>query len=221
MLQEHLTNAISSLPPENRVSVVIISSVNPKIELLVIEQIKKLLSLKPEKIGTDIPVPLPVLVDQPEKVGADRLMNALAVYGRIRDSAIIIDAGTAITVDVINNQGVLIGGVIAPGMEISSKALQNYTALLPKVSVTKPKSILGKNTREAINSGIYWGAIGMIKQYIELLSVELNYKPIIIATGGDAHILAEEIPVISSVIPTLTLEGIILAYKISQGKVLE
>ncbi|MCF6148626.1 MAG: type III pantothenate kinase [Candidatus Kuenenia sp.] len=218
LLKENLVKALSGHLVKKQVPAAVVSSVNPKAECFVLDQIKELLLVKPERIGTDIPVPLAVLVDQPEKVGADRLLNALAVYERVHDSTIIIDAGTAITVDVINNHGAFTGGIIAPGMEISSRALQSYTALLPKVSITKPKTILGKNTHEAISSGIYWGTIGMIKQYLELLFLELNDKPVIVATGGDAHILAKEIPGITSVIPALTLEGIKLAYKISREK---
>ncbi|MBM4055085.1 MAG: type III pantothenate kinase [Planctomycetes bacterium] len=213
MHQENLKTSLASLPLRSSISAVIVSSVNPETEHFIFEQIKTHLFAKPEKIGTDIPVPLTVLVDQPEKVGADRLLNALAVYERVHDSAIIIDAGTAITVDVIDNHGAFIGGIIAPGMDISSKALHSNTALLPKVSITRPKTVLGKNTVEAITSGIYWGTVGMIKQYIDMLFAELQKKPVVVATGGDAHILAGEIPVISSIIPALTLEGIKVAYK--------
>ena len=214
MLHDSLAKAISTCSLKNSVSAVIISSVNPKPEEVLFECIKTRLHASPQKIGKDIPVPLSVFAEYPEKIGTDRLLNAVAAYERFHDSAIIIDAGTAITVDVINSQGAFLGGIIAPGMDISSKALHHATALLPEVSVTKkPDTILGRNTVEAIRSGIYWGAIGMVKQYIELICKELRDTPAIIATGGSAPILAREIPSISSVTQHLTLEGIKWTYK--------
>ncbi|WKZ19106.1 MAG: type III pantothenate kinase [Candidatus Jettenia sp. CY-1] len=207
---EVLSSTIISRP-----KVAILSSVNPKTEAFVIEYIKKYLLIKPWRIGKDIPIPVLVLTDYPERVGIDRLVNAVAAFKRTKDWTIIIDAGTAITIDVINNTGAFIGGIIAPGIDISSKALHNYTALLPEISVHKPKHILGKRTEEAINSGIYWGTVGMVNKLINMLYDELKCKPRILATGGNASMLAQEIPLISEVIPHLTLEGIQTTYTIS------
>jgi len=195
---------------------VIISSVNPKIEKIVFEYMKSRFSTNPKIIGRDIPVPIPVLTENPQEVGADRLLNALAAYRRTGDWTIIIDAGTAITVDVVNDDGAFVGGIIAPGYEICSKALATYTALLPEITVKKPRTILGKNTKEAINSGVYWGIIGMVSKFIALICEDLKRKPKIIAAGGSAGILAQEINYIPLVLPNLTLEGIKLAYKLSK-----
>ena len=192
---------------------VVLSSVNPKVEVFVIEYIQKHFFVNPQFIGKDIPIPMVVLTDQPEKVGMDRLVNALAAFERTKSWTIVVDAGTAITVDVINDGGAFLGGIIAPGMGISSKALHYYTALLPEIPVNKPKTILGKNTEGAINSGIYWGTVGMVSRLISMLCDELKCQPAIIATGGDAQLLAQEIPKITCVIPCLTLEGIKIAYK--------
>ena len=169
--------------------------------------------MNPQFIGKDIPIPVAVLTDQPDRVGVDRLVNALAAFERTKSWTIVVDAGTAITVDVINDGGAFMGGIIAPGMGISSKALHHYTALLPEIPVNKPKTILGKNTEGAINSGIYWGTVGMVSRLISMLCDELKCQPAIIATGGDAQLLAQEIPKITCVIPCLTLEGIKIAYK--------
>jgi type III pantothenate kinase len=192
---------------------VILSSVNPKIEVFVIESIQKHLFVKPQRIGKEIPVPISILTEYPETVGVDRLVNALAAFELTKNWTIVVDAGTAITVDGINDKGVFMGGIIAPGIDMSSKALHQYTALLPEVTVDKPESILGKNTEEAIKSGIYWGTIGMINQYIGMLCDELECQPAIIATGGSANMLAQEIPLITTVLPYLTLEGIRITYK--------
>lgn len=190
----------------------VLSSVNPEIEAFVIECIKKHLLIQPQRIGKDIPIPIPVLTDYPEKVGIDRLVNAVAAFKRTKDWTIIIDAGTAITIDVINDTGAFIGGIIAPGIDISSKALHDYTALLPEISIHKPKYILGKRTEEAINSGIYWGTVGMVSKLINMLYDELECKPRIFATGGNANMLAQEITLITEVVPHLTLEGIKVTY---------
>lgn len=192
---------------------VVLSSVNPKVEVFVIEYIQKHFFVNPQFIGKDIPIPMAVLTDQPDRVGVDRLVNALAAFERTKSWTIVVDAGTAITVDVINDGGAFMGGIIAPGMGISSKALHHYTALLPEIPVNKPKTILGKNTEGAINSGIYWGTVGMVSRLISMLCDELKCQPAIIATGGDAQLLAQEIPKITCVIPCLTLEGIKIAYK--------
>lgn len=192
---------------------VVISSVNPKAEVFVVEYIQKHFFVNPQFIGKDILVPMPVLTDQPEKVGVDRLVNALAAYEKTNICTIVVDAGTAITIDVINDDGAFMGGIIAPGMGISSKALHHFTALLPEITIEKPKNVLEKNTKGAINSGIYWGTVGMISRLINMLCDELKCQPAIIATGGDAQLLAPEIPQITAVIPSLTLEGIKIVYK--------
>ena len=192
---------------------VIISSVNPKVEVFIVEYIQKYFFVNSQFIGRDIPIPMPVLTDQPERVGVDRLVNALAAFERTKSWTIVVDAGTAITVDVINDNGAFMGGIIAPGMGIFSKALHHYTALLPEIPVNKPKNILGKNTEDAISSGIYWGTVGMVSRFVSMLCDELGCQPAIIATGGDAYLLASEIRLITAVLPNLALEGIKIAYK--------
>jgi type III pantothenate kinase len=192
---------------------VVLASVNPKAEAFFLECIQEHLQVKPQYIGKDIPIPIQILTEYPEKVGVDRLINAIAAFERTKNWTIVVDAGTAITIDGINDKGAFLGGVIAPGVDTSSKALRHYTALLPQVCISKPKTVLGKNTEEAINSGIYWGTIGMVNKLIELIRDELKSQPAVIATGGNANMLAHEIPLITDVFPHLTLEGIKIAYK--------
>ncbi|MBM2834632.1 MAG: Pantothenate kinase [Candidatus Brocadiaceae bacterium] len=179
---------------------VVLSSVNPKVEVFVIEYIQKHFFVNPQFIGKDIPIPMAVLTDQPDRVGVDRLVNALAAFERTKSWTIVVDAGTAITVDVINDGGAFMGGIIAPGMGISSKALHHYTALLPEIPVNKPKTILGKNTESAINSGIYWGTVGMVSRLISMLCDELkcqgnpqNYlRNPLFDIGGDQNCVQEK-----------------------------
>lgn len=190
----------------------VISSVNPQVESYVMEIVQKRLCIKSLRIGKDIPISLPILTDNPEKVGMDRLVNAVAAFERVKGWTLVIDSGTAITIDVVNNQGAFLGGIIAPGVGIASKALSHYTALLPEISISKPKNVLGKNTKDALNSGIYWGTIGMVDKLVNMLCDELESQPEIIATGGNAGMLALEIPQISTVFPYLTLDGIKIVY---------
>lgn len=145
------------------------------------------------------------------------MVNAIAAFERTKNWTIVVDAGTAITIDGINDKGAFLGGVIAPGMDTSSRALHHYTALLPRISVRKPNNVLGKNTEEAINSGIYWGTIGMINQILGMIRDELECQPTVIATGGNAHMLAQEIPLVTTVLPYLTLEGIRITYKTARA----
>lgn len=202
----------STIPPNP--DAVVLASVNPKVETFIIQGVKEHCHIMPRRIGKDIPIPIPVLTQYPEKVGIDRLVNAVAAFERIKDWAIIIDAGTAITIDVINDTGAFLGGIIAPGIEISAKALHHYTALLPDISVHKPVQTLGKNTEDAMCSGIYWGTIGMVSTLITMLCNELGCRPNVIVTGGDAEMLVQEIPFIHGAIPHLILEGIRTTYKI-------
>jgi type III pantothenate kinase len=207
---------LSKIPVANilhKATAVIISSVNPQTTALVVEYIQSRLLIKPQHIGKDIPLPIPILTENPERVGVDRLVNALAAFERIKNWAIVVDAGTAITIDAINDTGAFLGGVIAPGINMASKSLHNFTALLPEVSINKPAHVIGKSTVDAIKSGIYWGTAGMITHLITLFCNELECQPTVIATGGNAEMLAKEIPRISDVFPYLTLEGIQIAYK--------
>lgn len=196
----------------NKVQAVAIASVNPEAEAFVIETVRKHFPVKPMIVGKDIPIPIPVLTEYPEKVGADRLVNAIAAFERTKNCTVVVDAGTAITIDGINNKGAFLGGIIAPGIDISSRALHNSTALLPEISIRKPKYVIGKNTEEAINSGIYWGTVGMVSRLIGMICDEMECQPTVIATGGNADILAQEIPFIITVLPYLTLEGIRITY---------
>ncbi|GJQ24176.1 hypothetical protein BIY37_02585 [Candidatus Brocadia sapporoensis] len=218
----HQTNFTKILTPAIffKTQAVILASVNPQAEACVIEYLGKHSPVQPCRIGKEIPIPMPILTESPEMVGIDRLVNAIAAFERTKNPAIVVDAGTAITIDGINEKGAFLGGIIAPGIGMSLKALHHATALLPLVSISKPKNVFGKNTEEAIRSGIFWGTVGMIHQVIDMMSNEMKCQPPVIVTGGDASVLAPELPVATTVLPYLTLEGIHLAYKINIASLL-
>ncbi len=191
----------------------ILASVNPEAENALCNWLKSSGWTKtPLRVPTDVSIDMPVLLQNPENIGVDRLLNALAAFRRTGTSTIVVDAGTAITIDVISRKGEFMGGVIAPGLSSLSEALHKRTALLPEVSVRTPTSILGKDTNEAVTSGIYWGMAGAIEKITEKLLEELEDKPVILATGGDAKLLAGATRVIDRVVPNLTLEGLLAAY---------
>ena len=192
---------------------IVVASVNPPVEKSFTEYIKRDAKIPPLRIGKDIPISIPVLTDNPEKVGTDRLVNAIAAFERTKNWTVVVDAGTAITIDGIDNNGAFLGGVIAPGMGIASKALHRYTALLPDIQPQKPENVLGKNTAQALHAGIYWGTVGMIRYLVDMICNEMGNTPTVLATGGDATALAREIPTITTVLPDLTLEGIGLVYQ--------
>ncbi|MFQ5861595.1 MAG: type III pantothenate kinase [Candidatus Brocadiales bacterium] len=190
----------------------ILASVNPRAESAFCNWLDSRWDRSPLRIPIDVPIHIPVLVKDPERVGVDRLLNALAAFQRTGTTTIVVDVGTAITIDVISNKGEFLGGVIAPGLESLKEALHTRTAFLPKVSVQRPQHVLGKDTEKAVRTGLYWGGVGVIEKITKKLIEELGNKPSVLATGGDAELLANEIQLIDRVVPHLTLEGILTAY---------
>ena len=144
----------------------------------------------------------------PNEVGADRLVNTVAIGALYQIPAIVIDFGTATTFDVINEKGAYCGGAIAPGVNLSIDTLHKAAAQLPSVELENPGAVCGKNTVEAMQSGLYWGYIGLVEGLVQRLSDEMGVSPFVIATGGLAPIFADNIPVIEKVDETLTLKGL-------------
>jgi type III pantothenate kinase len=149
----------------------------------------------------------------PEDVGADRIADAVAVYKLFGGPAIVIDFGTATTFDCIDSRGRYLGGAIAPGPAISAQSLAQRTSKLPLVNIALPKNIIGRSTVECIQSGLYYGYIGLVKEIISRLKGNLESKVKIIATGGLATLIVKEIPEIKHIVPELTLEGIRIIYQ--------
>lgn len=152
------------------------------------------------------------LVDTPEAVGADRLVNAVAAHEEYGGPLIILDFGTATTFDVINADGDYVGGVIAPGINLSVEALHRAAAMLPKVSVTRPQTVIGKHTTPAMQSGIYWGYVGLIEGLVERIRNEYGEKLRVVATGGLAPMFEPAVEVIQEVDRNLTLRGLVSIY---------
>jgi type III pantothenate kinase len=149
-----------------------------------------------------------IKVDSPEEVGADRLLNALASHRTYRGPLVVIDLGTATTFDVVDSDGAYLGGVIAPGINLSIEALHHAAARLPRIGIGRPQSVIGRGTVSAMQSGIYWGYVAMIEGLVARIQAEYGGKLKVIATGGLAPLLAEGTTIIGHIDPDLTLDGL-------------
>jgi type III pantothenate kinase len=150
----------------------------------------------------------PISVDNPEEVGADRLLNALAAHRRYQGPLVVIDFGTATTFDVVAKDGAYLGGVIAPGINLSIEALHQAAARLPRIGIGRPQMVIGRNTVAAMQSGVYWGYVAMIEGMVARIQAEFGTRLKVIATGGLAPLLAEGTTVIERIDPDITLEGL-------------
>jgi type III pantothenate kinase len=195
-----------------RDSAVVAASVNPKLDSTLEAAVEKALDRRIVWIGRDVELPIPVLTDEPELTGIDRILNVAAAYEQMGNATVVVDSGTALTIDVCNDSGEFVGGAIAPGASLMLQALHEKTAKLPLVDLAVPEDSWGKNTEQAIRHGVFHGVRGMVKEIVENYATALGQWPDIIATGGDAQMLFGGWDLIHAVAPDLTLYGIALAY---------
>jgi type III pantothenate kinase len=164
--------------------------------------------------GKDVPLPMQLGVEDPKKVGVDRIMCAFAAYSVVGDAAVIADFGTAVTIDLVGADGVFLGGTILPGFEAGADALHRYTAALPKIDkVKQPKKPFGRNTEEAINNGLYYSAIGALETISRVYSEYVGTWPQTIVTGGNMQIIKNDCDFVDSFVTDLAVKGIVLTYK--------
>ncbi|MDB4930490.1 MAG: Pantothenate kinase type CoaX-like [Myxococcaceae bacterium] len=162
----------------------------------------------PMVVGPGIKTGMPILYEQPREVGADRIVNAVAAYERERCGLIVVDFGTATTFDVVSPKGEYLGGVIAPGVQIAADALFTRAAKLPRVELTMPSKVLGRNTQHAMQAGILFGYVGLVDGLVERIRGEMGFPCKVIATGGLARTIAPESKSIEEVDDFLTLDGL-------------
>lgn len=193
--------------------VIVISSVKSAWTELVTEMIKDNLGERVYIIGRDIPLPMSLWVDEPDKVGTDRVVAAAAAYAVVEDAVVVADLGTAVTIDLVDQNGIFLGGVICPGFEISAKALNENTAQLPYIEVTRPESPYGKNTTEAINCGLYYSIIGALEEVIRRYAEKVGRWPQTIITGSGAKLIKDDCQFIDNYVPNLVVKGIVLTYQ--------
>jgi len=164
-------------------------------------------------VGPELKTGMPIRIDDPRELGADRLVNAIAAYDRCAGPCIAVDFGTAINYDVVSADGEYLGGVIAPGVEISIEALSARAAALPKVRLTSPRAAIGKGTREAIQSGVIFGYAGAVDGLIARLREELGTEATTIATGGWARAIVPHCSEVDELDDLLTLTGLRLIWE--------
>jgi len=158
-----------------------------------------------------------ILLDRPEDIGADRIINAVAGAALYKPPLLILDFGTATTFDVVTADGSYAGGVIAPGINLSLRALHMAAAKLPRVAIAPSRRVIGTNTQDAIQSGIYWGYAGLIDGLITSIQAEFGQPMTVIATGGLSSLFRDAVPAIQHHMPDLTLQGLRLLYEQNTG----
>lgn len=195
---------------------IIISSVVPPLMHTLPTMSRRYFNIEPIVVGPGIKTGIDIKYDNPKEVGADRIVNAISGYQKYGGPLIIVDSGTAITFDAVGSDGSYLGGVITPGIKISSEALFLRTAKLPKVEIAKPDKIIGKNTVNSIQSGLVYGYIGMIDYIIENMIKEMDHKDKgvkVIATGGFSTLISNESKYIDVIDSLLTLDGLRIIYE--------
>ena len=196
------------------ISGVAISSVVPPVQTALTGLFRERFGMEPLLVGPGLKTGMPIRYDNPREVGADRIVNAVAAFDRLGEAAIVVDFGTATTFDLINGQGVYLGGAIAPGLGLSMDALFEKTAKLPRIELARPRTVVGRDTVSSMQSGLFWGYVALVDGLIDRMVEESGFDPVrVIATGGLAGLVAGESRRIELVDEFLTLTGLRLLYE--------
>ena len=190
-----------------------ISSVVPPLDWMLRQVAELYFHVKPLFIEPGVKTGLPVLTDNPSEVGADRIVNCIAAFEKFGGPTIVVDMGTATTFDVISRKGEFLGGAIAPGLGISADALFTRAARLPRIEVRKPAKIIGTNTVDNIQIGLYYGYIGLVDGILERMIAETGPDTHTVATGGLARLIASGSKYLKHVDDMLTLDGLRIVYE--------
>ncbi|MFQ5784021.1 MAG: type III pantothenate kinase [Alphaproteobacteria bacterium] len=178
---------------------------------------KRYYRCEPLIVGENVDTGIAISVDQPEEVGADRIVNAVAAHSRYPGPLIIIDFGTATTFDVVAADGAYRGGVISPGVNLSLEALHMAAAQLPRVAPSRPRSVIGRGTIPAMQSGVYWGYVALVEGLVARIKEEFGAPMTVIATGGLAPLFQAATTAIEHVDADLTMRGLLDIYRRNRG----
>lgn len=195
---------------------VVLASVVPPVSERFCEMVQSYLYAKPLVVGSGVKTGVAIRYDRPREVGADRVVNAAAVNHYYGAPACVVDFGTGTTFDALSDRGEYLGGAIAPGVYIAAQALFERTTKLPRIDLQRPPMAIGRNTVDAMRSGILYGYVGLVEGLVARFRRELGDDMVVIATGGLASLIARETDVIEHVDPWLTLKGLRLIYNLNR-----
>ncbi len=201
----------------DRIRGIAISCVVPPIIGIFEELAKRYFKIEPLIVEPGIKTGMVLRYENPREIGADRIVNAVAAYERYRSSVIVVDFGTATTFCAVSEDGEYLGGIICPGIMISSEALFSHAARLPRVELVRPPTVIGRNTVRSMQSGLVYGAVGQVNEIVRRMKEEMGTAPKVIATGGLAPLIAKEAQEIDEIDVNLTLEGLRIIYERNQA----
>jgi len=202
----------SRFSPED-IKAIIVASVVPPLTPTIVDLCERYFGMTPMVVGPGIKTGISIKMDNPREVGADRIVNAVAAFAKHRKASIVVDFGTATTFDYVSAGGDYMGGVIAPGVNISAEALFRQASKLPRIEVAKPATVIGKNTVAAMQSGIFYGYVAQVDGILARIRKEIRISPFVVATGGLAREIAPESTEIHEIDENLTLEGLRIIYE--------
>ncbi len=208
----HQLLAMNDVAP-GQITAAALASVVPSLTEQMAELVRRGFGTEPLVVGPGIRTGMAILYENPREVGADRIVNAVAAFERAKGPVIVVDFGTATTFDCVTPKGEYLGGVIAPGIQISADALFARAAKLPRVEIAKPPHVIGRNTIHSIQSGIVYGYVGLVDGVVGRLREELDHDAVVIATGGLARLIAPLSTTIAEAVDELTLEGLRLIHE--------
>jgi len=211
-----MTETWARVPPGRRA--LVLGSVNPQQTAGVQALAEDVSGVAAVRVGDDLPLPMPVEVENPRDLGIDRVCSAAAAYERIGGACAVASFGTAITVDCVSGDGHFLGGVILPGLQMSCDALHDRIGRLPRVAPRRPETACARNTHDAIIGGVVYGTLGALREIVERFAIDLGRWPPLVVTGGNAPLIAELAEFVDQVVPDLCLMGIALTYRRATGQ---
>ncbi len=193
---------------------IVIAAVHEEIGANITSALRDQLAAEIYQVGNDLPVPIGQSLDRETLTGVDRLLNASAAYDQLKQACVVVDAGTAVTVDFVDGEGTFHGGAIAPGAHMQLETLSQHASALPEIKWRKPDDEpFGRSTAEAMLQGVYYGIRGLVRVTVERYAEHYQAYPLVIATGGDGQLLFDQDDFVDRVIPDLTLQGIAVAVR--------
>ena len=199
--------------PTSVVDGIVVSSVVPTINFTIDHMLQNYFGKAPLFVAPGVKTGINIKYDNPRELGSDRIANAVATYDEDGGPCIFIDVGTATTFGVVDREGSFLGGSICPGIKLSSEALVTGTAKLPRFELARPDNVIGRTTLSNLQSGMYYGYVGLVRNIVRKIKQELGKEALVVATGGLALMIAEESKVIDKLDGLLTLKGLRLIYE--------